>query len=61
VPRFIRNSSRRSKTAAIFVTDTSYPDVNPIFAHQLAQRQQAQLAQRQAGSQQAGVAASPAN
>jgi hypothetical protein len=44
-----------------FVTDTSYPDVNPIFAHQLAQRQQAQLAQRQAGSQQAGVAASPAN
>jgi hypothetical protein len=33
-----------------FVTDTSYPDVNPIFAHQLAQQQeqqQARLAQNQ--------------
>ncbi len=29
-----------------FVTDTSYPDVNPIFAHQLEQ-QEARLAQNQ--------------
>lgn len=29
-----------------FVTDTSYPEVNPIFAHQLEQ-QQARLAQQQ--------------
>jgi hypothetical protein len=27
-----------------FVTDTSYPDVNPIFAHQLEQQQEARLA-----------------
>jgi hypothetical protein len=30
-----------------FVTDTSYPDVNPIFAHQLEQQQEARLAQNQ--------------
>jgi hypothetical protein len=30
-----------------FVTDTSYPDVNPIFAHQLEQQQKARLAQNQ--------------
>jgi hypothetical protein len=30
-----------------FVTDTSYPDVNPIFTHQLEQQQQARLAQNQ--------------
>jgi hypothetical protein len=32
-----------------FVTDTSYPDVNPIFAHQLEQ-QQARLVQQQTTS-----------
>jgi len=30
-----------------YVTDTSYPDVNPIFAHQLEQQQEARLAQNQ--------------
>lgn len=29
-----------------FVTDTSYPDVNPLFAHQL-EEQQTRLAQEQ--------------
>ncbi len=32
-----------------FVTDTSYPDVNPIFAHQLEQ-QQTRLAQERANN-----------
>ncbi|AMM17376.1 hypothetical protein AX768_24490 [Burkholderia sp. PAMC 28687] len=32
-----------------FVTDTSYPDVNPIFAHQLEQ-QQTRLAQEQSNT-----------
>ena len=30
-----------------FVTDTSYPDVNPIFAHQLEQQQKARLGRNQ--------------
>jgi hypothetical protein len=29
-----------------FVTDTSYPDVNPIFANVVAQRKQQHLAQQ---------------
>ncbi|WP_017773966.1 DUF4148 domain-containing protein [Paraburkholderia kururiensis] len=29
-----------------FVTDTSYPDVNPIFANVVAQRKQQRLAQQ---------------
>lgn len=32
-----------------FVTDTSYPDVNPIFAHQL-EEQQTRLADEQANN-----------
>lgn len=32
-----------------YVTDTSYPDVNPIFSHQLEQ-QQARLAQQQSAN-----------
>jgi hypothetical protein len=30
-----------------YVTDTSYPDVNPIFTQQLEQQQEARLAQKQ--------------
>ena len=33
-----------------FVTDTSYPDVNPIFAHQLEQQQEARRAHNQAAN-----------
>jgi len=38
-----------------FVTDTSYPDVNPIFAHQLEQ-QQARLVQQKTSNANARTA-----
>ena len=49
-----------------FVTDTSYPDVNPIFAHQLEQQQQqqqqeARLAQNQAANANAVASATASN
>jgi hypothetical protein len=44
-----------------FVTDTSYPDVNPIFAHQLEQQQEARLAQNQATNANTTVASSSAS
>ncbi len=43
-----------------FVTDTSYPDVNPVFAHQLEQ-QQARLAQQQTTSAVAGTSVTTPN
>jgi hypothetical protein len=45
-----------------FVTDTSYPDVNPIFAHQLEQQQQeARLAHNQTANANAVASAAAAN
>src|SRR5471030_309459 len=44
-----------------FVTDTSYPDVNPIFAHQLEQQQEARLAQNQTTKPNAVASATAAN
>ncbi|MFT4437498.1 DUF4148 domain-containing protein [Caballeronia sp. 15715] len=45
-----------------FVTDTSYPDVNPIFAHQLEQQQQeARLAQNQTTNANAVASSSASN
>ena len=44
-----------------FVTDTSYPDVNPIFAHQLEQQQEARLAQNQTAKPNAVASATAAN
>jgi hypothetical protein len=42
-----------------FVTDTSYPDVNPIFAHQLEQQQEARLAHHQTANANAVASAVP--
>jgi hypothetical protein len=42
-----------------FVTDTSYPDVNPIFAHQLKQQQEARLAHNPAANANAMASAVP--
>jgi len=42
-----------------FVTDTSYPDVNPIFAHQLEQQQEARRAHNQAANANAVASAVP--
>ena len=42
-----------------FVTDTSYPDVNPIFAHQLEQQQEARMAHNQTANANAVASAVP--
>jgi len=44
-----------------FVTDTSYPDVNPIFAHQLEQQQEARQAQNQTANTNAVASATTSN
>jgi Domain of unknown function (DUF4148) len=44
-----------------FVTDTSYPDVNPIFAHQLEQQQEARLAQHQTANANTVASSSASN
>ena len=44
-----------------FVTDTSYPDVNPIFAHQLEQQQEARQAQNQTTNTNAVASATTSN
>jgi hypothetical protein len=44
-----------------FVTDTSYPDVNPIFAHQLEQQQKARMARNQTANANSAAAEPAAN
>jgi hypothetical protein len=43
-----------------YITDASYPDVNPVFAHQVEQRKQALAAQAAAAASRVATAGAPA-